>query len=87
MTLTISYEPYDRLIASLRNDGLLKESNLLQHMIHSVAWTTGSELIGELGQAIKKIEKACPLSLSDDSRKNNREAMEMVKRVWPDFPE
>lgn len=87
MTVTISYEPFDRLIISLRNDGLLKESNLLHDMIYEIAWTTGSELIGELGQAIKKIRKESPLSLSDDSKKNMREAMEMVKRVWPDFPE
>jgi hypothetical protein len=86
MTVTISYEPFDRLIVSLRNDGLLKESDLLHHMIHKVAWTTGSELIGELGQSIKKIRKENPNSLSDDSKKNIQESVEMVKRVWPDFP-
>ena len=87
MTLTISYEPFDRLIVSLRNDGPLKEANLLHHMIHSVAWTTSSELIGELGQTIKKISKESPLSISETSKKNMLEAMKMVKRVWPDFPE
>ncbi len=44
MTVTI-YEPFDKLIASLRHDGLLKESDILYHRMYIVAWTTGSELL------------------------------------------
>jgi len=87
MTVTISYEPFEKLMVSLRNDGLLTESDKLHYMIHKVAWTTGSELIGELGEVIKIIKKENPHSLSDDSKKNIRESMEIVKRVWPIFPE
>jgi hypothetical protein len=87
MTATISYEPFDKLIISLRNDRLLRESDLLHHMIYSVAWTTGSELIGELGHVIKRIRKESRNGLSDETKENMREAMEMVKRIWPDFPE
>ena len=87
MTVTISYEPFEKLIVSLRNDGLLKESDKLHYMIHKVAWTTGSELIGELGEAIKAIRKDNLHGLSDDSKKNIRESMDMVKRVWQDFSE
>ena len=87
MTVTISYEPFEKLIISLRHDGLLKESDFLHQMIYEIACTTGSELIGELGLVIKKIWQESPLSLSDDSKKNMRESMVMVKRVWPDFPE
>lgn len=85
MTASISYEPFDRLIVSLRNDGLLKEADQLYFMIHKVAWTSGSELIGELGQSIKKIKKENINSLSADSIKNIKESMKMVKRVWPGF--
>ena len=87
MTVTISYEPFEKLMVSLRNDGLLTESDKLHYMIHKDAWTTGSELIGELGEVIKIIKKENPHSLSDDSKKNIRESMEIVKRVWPIFPE
>ncbi len=86
MTVTISYDPFESLIVTLRNDGLLKEADLLHQMIHKVAWTSGSELIGELGQSIKKIKKENINSLSADSIKNIKESMKMVKRVWPDFP-
>jgi hypothetical protein len=85
MTVTISYDPFERLIVSLRNDGLLKEADQLYFMIHKVAWTSGSELIGELGQSIKKIKKENANRLSADSIKNIKESMKMVKRVWPGF--
>ena len=87
MTASISYEPFERLIAGFRQDGFLKEADQLHFLIHKVAWTTGSELIGELGQAIKKIERNSLYAFSDDIKKNIRESMEMVKRIWPDFPE
>jgi hypothetical protein len=54
-------------------------------MIHQIAWTTGSELMGELGQTLKRIRKENLPRLSDDSREHIREAMEMGRRVWPDF--
>ena len=87
MTTTLSYEPFEKLIASLRNDGLQKEADLLHYLLYKVAWTTGSELIGELGQSIKKMEKQGQPKFSHDTKENIREAMGMVKRVWPDFPE
>jgi hypothetical protein len=81
------YEPFEQLIASLRNDGLLKEAERVHQTIHEVAWTTGSELLGELGMAIKSMRKESPPGLSDESKKKMREAMRMVKRAWPRFPE
>lgn len=87
MTKTISYDPFDMLIASLKNDDLNKEAELLQRMIYEISWTTGSELIGELGQEIQRIRKEGEESLSHDTKKKIGKAMNMVKRVWPDFPE
>lgn len=52
----VSYECFDELTASLRNDGLSKEADRLHVLLHEVAWTTGSELLGELGQELKRIE-------------------------------
>lgn len=87
MAVKISYEPFDRLILSLRNDGLNRESEMLHDMIYQTAWTTGSELMGELGQSIKKIRKENLNNLSDDSIKNMKESMQMVKRAWRGFGE
>jgi hypothetical protein len=87
MAVTISYEPFDDLIACLRRDGLTKEADVLDQLLHKMAWTTGSELIGELGQALKKIRREHTNDLTETCQASLRKSMEMVNRVWPDFPE
>jgi hypothetical protein len=82
----ISYVPFDELIASLRSDGLNSDADRLHFMIHKVAWTTGSELIGELGQVMKDVARTHGDSFSDGTRARMETAFEMVSRVWPDFP-
>jgi hypothetical protein len=52
-----------------------------------MAWTTGSELIGELGLALKRIGREHASDLTETCNACLRKSMEMVKRVWPNFPE
>jgi len=85
-TEAISYECFDELIATLRGDGLSDEAAKLHLLLHEVAWTTGSELIGELGQELKEIERSGPSGLSRASEDKIEECFSMVFRVWPDFP-
>jgi hypothetical protein len=82
----ISYVPFDELIASLRADALAGDADRLHFMLHKVAWTTGSELIGELGQAMKDVAREHGGSFSDSTRARMETAFEMVLTVWPDFP-
>jgi hypothetical protein len=82
----ISYVPFDEFIASLRSDGLNSDADRLHFMIHKVAWTTGSELIGELGRVMKDVARKRGDSFSDGTRARMETAFEMVSRVWPDFP-
>jgi hypothetical protein len=83
----ISYEPFEVLIGSLRGDGLHQHADVLDHLLHKVAWTTGSEMIGELGQRVKKIQKEDFSRLSAETNSHLIQAINMVKTVWPDFPE
>lgn len=82
----ISYVPFDELIALLRADGFGTEADRLYYLLHRMAWTTGSELIGELGQAMKRLEQERGSHLSKSTNKKMEEAFAMVRRVWPDFP-
>ena len=84
--LDISYAPFDELIASMRADGLTSDAERLDSLLHKVAWTTGSELVGELGQAMKNTVREHGDSFSDGTRAKMEAAFEMVRRVWPDFP-
>jgi hypothetical protein len=82
----ISYAPFDELIASLRADGFSSDADRLHFMIYRVAWTTGSELLGELGQAMREVAREHADSFSDATRASMEAAFEMVRRVWPAFP-
>lgn len=83
----ISYEPFERLIVSLRADGLARDAERLHYLIHKVAWTTGSELLGELGQEITKLRREHADKFSSSTLDQMEEALHMVARVWPDFPQ
>jgi hypothetical protein len=82
----ISYVPFNELINSLRADGLGTEAERLHDLIHKVAWTTGSELIGELGQELRKLKREHRHELSPNTATKLEAAFEMVRRVWPGFP-
>jgi len=56
----------------------------MQH-IHRVAWTIGSELMGEHGQEIRKLRREYGDRFSANTRNLMDEALQMVERVWPDF--
>ena len=82
----VSYECFDELAASLRNDGLSDEADRLHVLLHEVAWTTGSELLGELGQELKRIEQEGSPTRSSKSIEKIEECFSMVFRVLPGFP-
>lgn len=81
----ITHDPFERLIVSLRADGLAGDADRLHSLIHEVAWTTGSELVGELGKEIRKIHREQANKFSSCTRGRMDEAMRWVTRVWPDF--
>jgi hypothetical protein len=83
---TVSYECFDELIASLRREGFPDEADRLHLLLHEVVWTTGSELLGEPGQAINKIEQVGSLKRSASTVEKIEECFRMIFRVWPDFP-
>jgi len=81
---SIDYECFEELIRQLEADGHTTTAQKLDHLLHRVAWTTGSELIGELGAEILAIQgETSPMSakLEDTVRR----CMVIVRRVWPNI--
>ncbi len=76
------YEPFDRLIAGLKAEGFPMEAQRLHAVLHETAWTTSSELLGELGREIVSIRQANP-SCSTELRRAFDDCMGVVRRVWP----
>ncbi len=81
MTAAVSDHLFDRLIASLRTDGLSDEADRLYEMIYKTAWTTGSELNGELGLILKRIDKERRRAFSEESKRIMREARKTVRKL------
>lgn len=48
------YSGIDKLIKHLQRSGYIKAASKLQAFVHETAWTTGSELLGELNLHLNK---------------------------------
>jgi hypothetical protein len=80
----ISYECFDELIEQLRAAGHASTADKLDFMLHRVAWTTGSESLGELGAEILRFQQSTPSAGVTIQQSVNR-SLDMVRRVWPEI--
>ncbi len=78
-------ERADRLIAELRKDGLDEEAQTIDTMVHRMAWTTGSEFMGELRNALQKIRKERRGRLSQNSQKAMAGVLAIIGKPLPFF--
>ena len=79
------YDCFRELIPELRREHFDEIADKVDSILNHVAWTTGSELIGELGAAIRDFERTQP-AVSPSLRLSLDTCMQAVRRVWPDFP-
>jgi len=79
-----AYDCFEQLIARLQAEGHGDVAAKLDYLLHKVAWTTGSELLGELGKEILGFQKNLP-TISTELRQCLASSMETVGRVWPDI--
>ncbi len=47
----------DSITEKLKSSGFASDADRLHELIHKMAWTTSSELLGELGMALTNIRK------------------------------
>jgi hypothetical protein len=83
-TTQTGYGCFDELIRQLRVEGHVQPAAKLHTLLHEVAWTTGSELIGEFGLTILAFERGEP-TISSDLRRLLESCMSLVRRAWPDI--
>ena len=83
MPATVSSEPFRALAAALKVSGFTNHSTRLEDVLNG-AWTTSSELIGELGVVVITIRKECR-PLTSDQKALVKECMRQVRRAWPGF--
>jgi len=80
----IDYECFEELVRQLQTAGLTTTAQKLDNTLHRVAWTSGSELIGELGLEILAFQRTTP-EVSVELQGTIRRCMAMVRRIWPDI--
>lgn len=76
------YEDFDRLVGSLRLQGLDEPADSLHALLHETAWTTSSELLGELGVKIREINKQYNKELNPETKRQMRVCLSEIKKVW-----
>lgn len=83
MPNAVSSEPFVALAAALKEGGFTKHSLQLESILNDT-WTTSSELIAELGQAVLAIRKECrPLDATQKGLV--KECLRQVRKAWPGF--
>lgn len=73
---------FDELAKALRAQGLNGAAERLEGLL-GTAWTTSTEMLGELGAEILRIEKENKKVLSAESRRRLAECKKDVRRAWP----
>lgn len=79
-----SYDCFEELITQLRAAGHARSADILHHRQHVVAWTTGSELLGELGAVMIRFQRSGQ-SMSGERQQSLSRSLDMVRRVWTDI--
>jgi hypothetical protein len=83
MPESVSSEPFRALASALKGSGFTAHSRRLESILNGT-WTTSSELIAELGQAVIAVRKECkPLSPAEKTLL--KECLRQVRKVWPGF--
>ncbi len=75
----------DGAIRSLDGCGCTDEAARLRELVHETAWSSSSEMIGDIGLAILGIRDSAADRLSDEAASHLERCMEIVRRVWPDI--
>ena len=83
MTESVSSEPFIKLASDLRESGFTAHSRRLESILNGT-WTTSSELIAALGQAVVAVRKECK-PLSPVQKALLKECLREVRKAWPGF--
>jgi len=80
---SVSSEPFYALAAALKDSGFTAHSGRIEDVLNGT-WTTSSELIAELGQAVLAARKECK-PLSPAHKALLKECLRQVRIAWPGF--
>lgn len=78
-------DPFESIVDCLKKDGLTDQADRFDELLHHVAWTTGTEMIGELGLEMKRTWPVVKRRGSGKTKEIFRSAARLVRKSWPLF--
>lgn len=75
-------DPFEVLIERLNSEGFRETADRVDEVRHRIAWTTGTELLGELGLALQAFKRQRP-RVSPELRRQLKACLRLVRRAWP----
>lgn len=86
MTVSVDLGAFDRLTTALRRAGLDVDADQLDEAVHRTAYTTSTEMIGEIGLAVRAAVRSADRVASKELAAAVKAAQVEVQKVWADFP-
>lgn len=75
---------FELLLRQAQRTGHAELADRLDFVLHQECWTTSSELLGELGQALLAFQRGQPRMSSEVQFLVNR-CLAEVRKTWPDL--
>lgn len=75
----------DAVIDRLMTSGFPAEASELRSMTHETAWTSSSEMLGEIGLWILGIQRSLAGELPAEVKKGLARCLKFVRKTWPDI--
>lgn len=76
---------FESIVDCLKKDGLTSQADRFDELLHRVAWTTGTEMIGELGLEMKRTWPIVKRRGTGETKEVFRTAARLVRKSWPLF--
>ncbi len=77
--------PYQHLIDDLNKDGLVTPAKKLHFLLCDIAWTTGSEFLGEFGSEMEKIKQTYWDRMSGTTQSSFMDTAKIILKNWPNM--
>jgi hypothetical protein len=75
--------PYQQLIESLTDDGLLTPAKKLNCLLCEMTWATGSEFLGAFGSEMENIKQSYWNRMSETTQSSFAASARIVLKTWP----
>ena len=75
----------DAVIDKLRECGNAARAEELRGIVHETAWSSGSEMLGEIGLCILRIQQSLGREPPAEVSEGLARCLKVVRKTWPDI--